>query len=53
MTRPVVAAYPWATIGRLIAFLVLIIDIVLIVTNAVELKLGLLIAGLAVAEIVP
>ena len=53
MTRPIVATAPWLTIGALLAFLVLVVDVVFLVLGTIDLKLGLLIAGLAVAEIIP
>lgn len=51
MKQPIVATAPWLTLGTLIAFLVLVIDIVFMVLGTVDLKIGLLIAGLAVAVI--
>lgn len=51
--RVLVQNQPWITIGRLIAALVLIIDIVFLATSTIDLRIGLLIAGLAIAELVP
>lgn len=41
----------WLTVGWIIALLVLVADFVLLIMGAIDLKLGLLIAGLAVAEL--
>jgi hypothetical protein len=42
----------WVTFGALIAALVLVIDIVFMATGGVDLKIGLLIAGLAIARLI-
>ncbi|HEY1295472.1 MAG TPA: hypothetical protein VGJ60_20530 [Chloroflexota bacterium] len=42
----------WVTFGALIALLVLVVDIVFMAIGGVELKVGLLIAGLAIARLV-
>ena len=41
----------WVTIGALVALLVLVVDIVFLATGAIDLKVGALIAGLAVARL--
>lgn len=41
----------WLGIGWLIALVVLVVDIVLLVLAGIDLKLGLLIGGLAVARL--
>lgn len=59
MTQPVqqrrvlVSQAPWLTFGSFVAALVLVFDIVFLATNAIDLKVGLLIAGLCVAELLP
>ena len=45
------SAPAWATIGWGIALIVLIVDVVFMAIGSVELKLGLLIGGLAVARL--
>lgn len=42
----------WLTFGLLIALLVLLVDIVFMIVGGVDLKVGLLIAGLAVSRLV-
>jgi hypothetical protein len=42
----------WATVGAVIALLVLLVDVVFLVTAQIDLKLGLLIGGLALARLV-
>lgn len=42
----------WVTFGALLALLVLIVDIVFLATGAIDLKVGALIAGLALARLV-
>lgn len=44
---------PPITVGRAIALVVLIAAVAMLATSAIDLKVGLLIAGLAVADIVP
>lgn len=51
--RVLVENQPWITFGRIIAVIVLVVDIVFLATNQIDLKVGLLIAGLGVAELVP
>lgn len=43
----------WLTFGALLAFLVLIIDVIFIVLGTIDLKVGLLIGGLALAMCIP
>jgi threonine/homoserine efflux transporter RhtA len=40
----------WLTVGMLVAALVLVLDLIFLATGQIELKVGLLIAGLAVAR---
>jgi len=42
---------PAVSVGWLIALLVLLVTVALLVTSQIELRLGLLIAGLAVARL--
>ena len=42
----------WLTIGFIIAILVLVIDVVFLAIGQIDLKPGLLLAGLAVARLV-
>jgi hypothetical protein len=42
----------WLTVGAIIAALVLVIDIVFLATGGIDLKVGGLIAGLALARLV-
>lgn len=41
----------WVTIGALIAIVVLVVDVVFMAIGNIDLKVGLLIAGLAVARL--
>src|SRR5262249_44295549 len=45
-------APPWATIGAILALLVLIVDVALMAIGGIDLKVGLLLAGLALARLV-
>lgn len=42
----------WVTFGALVAALVLIVDIVFLATGGIDLKVGALIAGLAIARLI-
>jgi hypothetical protein len=42
----------WVTIGSLIALVVLVVDVVFMAIGQIDLKLGVLIAGLALARLV-
>jgi hypothetical protein len=49
----VIAGAPaWATVGALLALIVLIVDIVFLVLGMIDLRVGLLIGGLALARLV-
>lgn len=41
----------WATVGAVLALIVLVVDIVFLVLGTVDLKVGLLIGGLALARL--
>lgn len=43
-------APPWLSIGWLIALLVLVIDVVFLAIGAIDLRVGLLLGGLALAR---
>lgn len=51
--RVLVSRAPWLTFGSFVAALVLVVDIIFLATGQIDLKVGLLIAGLAVAELLP
>lgn len=42
----------WVTFGALIAIIVLVVDVVFMAIGNIDLKIGLLIAGLAIARLV-
>ena len=50
MQLTTVGSYP-LTLGALIALIVLIIDIILITLGMIDLRLGLLLGGLAIARL--
>jgi hypothetical protein len=42
----------WITFGALIAIIVLVVDVVFLAIGNIDLKIGILIAGLAIARLV-
>ena len=42
----------WLTVGAILAVIVLVVDVVFMAIGNVDLKIGLMIAGLAVARLV-